>query len=174
MESAQSHKWWIRDITASVPEFNGYNIDISHFVAACRSVQGMITAQDEGIVLKLLSKLKGDADGRTFDIIGLCEKWIEEREWGNLKLKLPIKFVWKCQYAVRIKRKGRARGGIITGVRQGIEEISIEEIKVIDGIQERRLRLEGRLWRIITIYNNSIMKSKRREIEDILKDLEEI
>jgi len=32
---------------------------------------------------------------------------------------------------------------IITGVRKGLEEISIEEMKAIDGIQERKLRLEG-------------------------------
>jgi len=51
-----------------------------------------------------------------FDVIGLCET-IEEKEWGNLKLKLSKKFVWKCQYAV-IKRKGRAKGEIITGVRE--------------------------------------------------------
>jgi len=43
-------------------------------------------------------------------------------------------------------------------------------MKAIDGIQERRLRLEGRLWKIILIYNNSSMKSKRREIEDMLGD----
>jgi len=39
-------------------------------------------------------------------------------------LRLSKKFVWKCQYAVRIKRKGKARGGIITGVKKGIEDIS--------------------------------------------------
>jgi len=48
----------------------------------------------------------------------------------------------------------------------------VEEVKVIDGIQERRLRLEERVWRIITIYNNSSMKSKRREIEN-MEDLKE-
>jgi len=58
-------------------------------------------------------------------------------------LRLSRKFVWKCQYAVRVKSKGRARGGIITGVRKEIEEISVQEIKTINGIQERRLRLEG-------------------------------
>jgi len=108
-----------------------------------------------------------------FDVIGLCETWIEEREWGSLKLRLSKRFVWKCQYAVRVKRKGRARRGIITGIRKEIEEINVEEMKAIDGIQERRLRLEGRLWRIISIYNNNSMKSKRREIKEMLGDLEE-
>jgi len=111
-----------------------------------------------------------------FDVIGLCETWIEEREWGSLKLRLSKRFVWKCQYAVRTKNKSRAKGGIITAVRKGIEEINVEETKAINGIkriQERRMRLEGRLWRIISVYNNSSMKNKKREIEEILGDLEE-
>jgi len=64
VESAQPHKWWIRDIIATVPEFNEYNIDISHFISTCRRVQRLITIQDEAIVVKMLvSKLSGDADG---------------------------------------------------------------------------------------------------------------
>jgi len=108
-----------------------------------------------------------------FDVIGLCETCIEEREGESLKLRLSKRFVWKCQYAVRAKKKRRAKERIITEVRKGIEEINVEETKAIDGIQERRLRLEGRLWRIISVYNNSSMKNKRREIEEMLGDLEE-
>jgi len=64
IEPAQPHKWWIRDIITTVPEFNGHNIDISHFISACRYVQRLITTQDEVIVLKvLLNTLSGDADG---------------------------------------------------------------------------------------------------------------
>jgi len=87
------------------------------------------------------------------------------------KLRVSKNLVWKCQYAVRVKRKGRARGGIITGIRKEIEKISVDEVKATDGIQDRRLRLE-RLWKIITIYNNNSLKSKRREIEDMVEDLE--
>jgi len=60
-------------------------------------------------------------------------------------LRFSKNFVWKCQYAGRIKRAGRTRGGVITGIRKEIEGISVEVIKSIDRIQERRLRLEGRL-----------------------------
>jgi len=92
---------------------------------------------------------------------------------GKFEAEVVQTIVWKCQYAIREKKKGRAKGGIITGVRKGIEEINVEETKAIDGIQERKLRLEGRLWRIISVYNNSSMKSKRREIEEMLGNLEE-
>jgi len=87
-----------------------------------------------------------------------------------LKLRLSKRFVWNCQYAVRAKKKGRAKGRIIIGVRKGIEEINVEETKTINGIQKRRVR---GLWRIISVYNNSSMKSKRREIEEMLGELEE-
>jgi len=48
IEPAQSHKWWIRDIIAPVPEFNGHNIDISHFISACRRVQRLVTSYYPG------------------------------------------------------------------------------------------------------------------------------
>jgi len=40
--------------------------------------------------------------------------------------------MWKCQYTVRVKKKGRGSGEIITGVRKGIEKINVEEMKAID------------------------------------------
>lgn len=52
------------------------------------------------------------------------------------------------------KKKGRAKGGIITGVRRGIEKIdSVGNIvEDVNSVQERRLRIEGKIWRIITLY----------------------
>jgi len=64
-------------------------------------------------------------------------------------LRFSKTFVWKCQYAVRVKSKGRARGEIITRdnhkIRKAIKEISVEEVKVIDGIQAelRRAAMEN-------------------------------
>jgi len=62
---------------------------------------------------------------------------------GNFEAAIVKKFIWKCQYAVRVKKKSRIRGRIITGIRKELEEISVEEMKAIDGIQEKRFRL----WR---------------------------
>jgi len=30
----------------------------------------------------------------TFDVIGMCEKWIEERYWMSLKMRLLKNFTW--------------------------------------------------------------------------------
>jgi len=37
---------------------------------------------------------------------------------GEFEVELSKIFVWKCQYPVRVKRKGKAREGIITGIRK--------------------------------------------------------
>ncbi|TGZ46879.1 Uncharacterized protein DBV15_12501, partial [Temnothorax longispinosus] len=69
-----------------------------------------------------------------FDIIGLCETWVKEKEWEKMKRNMSKKFVWKCQYAIREKCKGRAKGGIITGIRKEIEEIDIKEVESVNGM----------------------------------------
>jgi len=76
----------------------------------------------------------------------LSETWIEERGWEAIKRSLSERFSWKCQYAIKEKKKGRAKGGIITGIRKGLDEVRGEEVIDVNGIQERRLRIEGRTW----------------------------
>jgi len=82
------------------------------------------------------------------------------------------------QHAIREKKKGRAKGGIITGVRRGIEEIDgIDSVdnkgKSVNGVQERRLRIEGKIWRIVTVYNGEGMKKKRKELEKWVEEKRE-
>ncbi|XP_077270175.1 uncharacterized protein LOC143901623 [Temnothorax americanus] len=108
-----------------------------------------------------------------FDIIGLCETWVEEKEWERMKRNMSKKFVCICQYAFREKCKGRAKGGIITGIRKEIEEIDIKETVFVNGMQERRLRVEGEIWRIITVYNGEKMRTLRRGLEKIIEEREE-
>lgn len=73
---------------------------------------------------------------KDYEVIGLTETWVDEAGWGKLYEKLPRGWKWKCQHAKRESKKGRARGGIITGVRCEIEEreIGYEEK---DGIRKR-------------------------------------
>lgn len=60
---------------------------------------------------------------KRFDVIGLCKTWIEEKEWERIRSKLSNNFTWKCQYAERERKRGRATGGIVTGIRRGIKEV---------------------------------------------------
>lgn len=88
-----------------------------------------------------------------------------------MKKKLSKEFSWKCQNAVR-EKKGRAKGGIITGIRKRMEEIGIIEESVND-VQERRIRVEGKIWRVITVYNGERMKIIRQILEEKIRELEE-
>lgn len=38
-----------------------------------------------------------------------------------------------------------------------MEEIGIIE-KSVNGVQERRIKVEGKIWRVITVYNGERMK----------------
>lgn len=95
----------------------------------------------------------------TFDIIGLTETWAEEKDRVNTEKKLPLGYKWKMQYAHREMKKGRAKGGILTGVRNEIQEKNelqereVQREEVEQNVMERKVKIEGDIWRIITIYS---------------------
>lgn len=106
-----------------------------------------------------------------FDVIGLCETWLEEKKWVKMEKLLPNSSNWCSQHAERDKKKGRAKEGIIMGVRKGLGEIEIESN--VNGMQERRLRVEGKIWRILTVYNGIGIKSLKKALENKIGELEE-
>lgn len=106
---------------------------------------------------------------REFEVVGLTETWVDEAGWEKLKEKMPEGWKWKCQPARRKSKKGRARGGIITGVRKEIEEREIGE-KEIEGIQERELIIDKERWRIITLYNR---EGRRKGLERVNEGIRE-
>jgi len=76
-----------------------------------------------------------------FEIIGLTETWIEKNDWEKLKEKMPEGWKWRCQPASRECKKGRAKGGIITGIRVDLEEKERTHEEE-QGIQERVIKLD--------------------------------
>lgn len=100
-----------------------------------------------------------------FDYIGLIETWVDKKQWRRMEENLPDTFNWKCQYAEKEKNKGRASGGIITGVNKKIKETEVrEEIK---DLQEKRIMIEGKVWKILTVYSRE-MKKTRESIERLI------
>lgn len=81
---------------------------------------------------------------RTFNVIGLMETWTEESKWKRVKHRLPKEYDWKCRAARREWRKGRAKGGIITGVNENLREIEYKEIG--DDIIERKIRYKEKIY----------------------------
>lgn len=70
----------------------------------------------------------------------------------------------------REKSRGRACGGLITGVKWNITEIEVEE--KFRSLQERRVIIQGKIWRIITVYSKD-MKKTRSNIEEMVEATEE-
>ncbi|OXU18855.1 hypothetical protein TSAR_002342 [Trichomalopsis sarcophagae] len=67
-----------------------------------------------------------------FRIIAIQETWLEKNkdsEWLN---KLNKEYVWIAREAVREKKKGRAKGGVLVvgvGIKKNIKIDSVEEWK---------------------------------------------
>lgn len=111
----------------------------------------------------------------SFDYIGLTETWVEEKGWENLKARLPKTFNWIYLSAIRENKKGRAKGGILTGVRKGVEELGnrcthLGNKPGAGGLIERKIRINDEIWKIKTVYCGG----KTKETLDALnEELEE-
>lgn len=79
---------------------------------------------------------------RKFDFVSLSETWIEEQGWRKWENKLAEEFVWRSNYAKKEERRGRAKGGIIIGIRKEWIKGGQIVVKEEEGIILSRLRLE--------------------------------
>ncbi|XP_066597110.1 golgin subfamily A member 6-like protein 22 [Prorops nasuta] len=52
---------------------------------------------------------------------GMVKTWVEEKGWKGIKGKLPRGYKWWMQRARKEEKRGRAKGGIIIGVRKEME-----------------------------------------------------
>lgn len=85
-----------------------------------------------------------------FDIFGLVETWMEEKEW-KIRNKLLSKYNWRCIPATKEKGKGRAKGGIIMAISKELKKIEARELD--KGRMEIKFIYNGNKWRLITLYS---------------------
>ena len=89
-----------------------------------------------------------------FNILGLTETWVDEKQWEKLKEKLPSKFKWTCIPAIKEKKKARAKGGMIMAVNK---KMDCSETKArSERVAKMKLRINERTWSIFTIYSQNI------------------
>ena len=106
-----------------------------------------------------------------FDVVNLLETWVEENTWKKIKGKLPRNWNWKCTFATRTCKKGRAKGGIITGIKKLFKE---QEGGInTENIQERKLIIDESKWRIIAVYNPEGGEGVWQDLKHKLEDYEE-
>lgn len=82
---------------------------------------------------------------------------------------LPKEFNWKWIEASRIKEKGRASAGILSGITKSIIEVDQETRSCSkEQIMTREVILDGQATIITGIYNNTSLKKKKKLLEDLL------
>lgn len=91
---------------------------------------------------------------KKFDILGLVETWVEEKQWERLKEKLPNKFKWTCIPAIKEQKIARAKEDIIMAVNK---KMDYSEIKACsERVTKIKLRLNEKTWSIFTVYSQNI------------------
>lgn len=59
---------------------------------------------------------------RDWDAVVLMETWVEEKDGRRVMGRLPRGYEWGVQWASRRNKKGRARGGMLMGIRRELIE----------------------------------------------------
>ncbi|EZA53802.1 hypothetical protein X777_06866 [Ooceraea biroi] len=92
-----------------------------------------------------------------WDVIVLMETRIEEGVWNWLEMRLPKNYIWRRQAARRISKKGKAKGGMILGVRK---ELHVRE-EGGEGTEEIEELMVGKgIGKIIGVYVNEDLETK--------------
>ncbi|XP_025262551.1 golgin subfamily A member 6-like protein 22 [Camponotus floridanus] len=123
--------------------------------------------KDEGMTENKEDKLEYI---KRFDIIGLVETWIikEKEEWIKEKLK---DFDIECVEARKDNKKGRAKGGIILGIRRGLMDAQ-RRLRATEEVIAVEVKKKEKTYRIIVTYMNEKKKENWKEIKKVLEDNE--
>lgn len=110
---------------------------------------------------------------KEFDYVGLCETWVSEEGWNNIKNRLPETHNWVNEKAKKKNVKGRASGGIIVGKSKLWGEGEWESIEnSYDGIIHIRGKEGKEYMNIIIVYNSIYGKDIGEILGEITKEYE--
>ncbi|XP_071568793.1 uncharacterized protein [Temnothorax nylanderi] len=108
---------------------------------------------------------------REWDVIVMMETWMDGRGWERIRENLPKEFNWRVQIASRRNKKGRACGGMLIGIRSGIEEIKEgKRMEEEEGKVEIKIRIGEETWRIIGIYVNKDIDKKLEGLKECMEE----
>ena len=108
-----------------------------------------------------------------WEVMVMSETWMEEKEWGKIKKKLPKGYIWGTQWASRKSKKGRAIGGVIMGIRKEIAEKGGRIETGEEGVMVGRINKEGDRWRTIGVYAGEGTEKAIEGIERWMENREE-
>lgn len=110
------------------------------------------------------------------DFVCLSETWVEEKGWNRVKRWLSNSHIWECVYAIKERRKGRAKGGFIVrkwkGWSDDNSELIVEKGKgVIVSKVGRNVGEKGKDFLVISVFNE---KNNWRNIKEVTERISEI
>ncbi|XP_066585584.1 golgin subfamily A member 6-like protein 25 [Prorops nasuta] len=103
------------------------------------------------------------------DVVCLVEMWIEEKSWERIRRKVPKGYNWWTQWAKKEGRKGRAKGGIVMGVRKEMKGRKRGEGGEEEGIMEIEVDIGGEEWRIVAVYVGDGIRGKENGIRRVME-----
>lgn len=107
---------------------------------------------------------------REWDVVVLSETWVHKKGWERVKNRLPKGYIWEAQWAIKEKTKGRAKGGMVFGVRKELKVEKEVDRKEVEGILERKICLGGDWWRVIGVYVNRNLEAKLQVLREWVEE----
>lgn len=98
-----------------------------------------------------------------YDAIFFLESWVEEGDWKSIERWLPKDYKWEYKAAEKIGSRGRASGGIVTGVKNGWMEDTKKENNM-KGLYERNIIVGSCKLKIVAVYVNKNLNEVCKEI----------
>lgn len=105
---------------------------------------------------------------KNWEVIVLIETWVEEKGWRRWKERMPNGYKWGIQYAERRNKKGRAMGGMIMGMKEGLMEKGEEMVTKTEGLIAGRIKVTGESWRV-GVYISGDMEKRLQRLREWLK-----
>lgn len=109
-----------------------------------------------------------------FDIVSLIETWIEKEEWEKIKNGMSDRFVWMNVEGKRLNKKGRAKGGILIGVKKRLlegGEVKVREVR--DGAINTQINIRGKEINMWAIYNTGNLREMGEFLAEEIREVEE-
>lgn len=89
------------------------------------------------------------------------------------KLEATKRFRGKMQEAGKRNKKGRAMGGMIVGIKEGLERKRDVRAEEKDGLLTVKVSLGREWWRLICIYVNKDLERKLEKLREWMEEEEE-
>ncbi|XP_046145496.1 trichohyalin-like [Osmia bicornis bicornis] len=105
----------------------------------------------------------------------LMETWLEKKGWEKIEGGLPKGYRWEAQLAERKNKKGRAMGGMLVGVKEGLMgkegKIIKEEEEEKGGLLTMEFTRGEEKWRVVGVYVNADIEEKMKKLRTRMEDV---